>query len=194
MDFNNYQFVVAYINQFGLYAPLAAFLLFVIQAMLPVFPYVIMAAAVGFLFGFQQGIVLSWCGALTGACLAYWICRWFGIGGFLNKYYSRYGFDVSKLSPRLAFWTIIIARIIPVVPTPLINVGAALGGVPFPTFLASSAIGKIPTAVLYTGLGLALFQARDVKTILFIIAAGLSILLLARYAAHRWFRHGGQEP
>ncbi|MDD4238782.1 MAG: VTT domain-containing protein [Desulfotomaculaceae bacterium] len=187
MDFNNYQYVVAYINQFGLYAPLVAFLLFVIQAMLPVFPYVIMAAAVGFLFGFQQGIVLSWFGALTGACLAYWICRWFGIGDFLNKYYSHSGYDVSKLSPRLAFWAIVIARIIPVVPTPLINVGAALGGVPFSTFLVSSAIGKIPTAVLYTGLGLALFQARDVKTILFIIVGGLSILLLIRYAANRWF-------
>ncbi|MDD4335533.1 MAG: VTT domain-containing protein [Desulfotomaculaceae bacterium] len=154
--------------------------------MLPVFPYAIMAAAGGFLFGFQQGIVLSWSGALTGACLAYWICRWFGIGSFLSKYYIRSGYDVYKLSPGVAFWTIVIARIIPVVPTPLINVGAALGGIPFPTFFLSSAIGKIPTAVLYTSLGLALFQARDVKTILFIIAAGISIMLLARYAANRW--------
>lgn len=188
MDFNNYQYVIAYVNQFGVFAPLVFFLLFAIQAMLPVFPYVIMAAAAGFLFGFQQGIVLSWFGALTGACLAYWICRWFGIGSFLDKYYIRSGYDVCKLSSRVAFWTIIIARIIPIVPTPLINVGAALGGVPFPTFLLSSAIGKIPTAVLYTGLGLALFQARDVKTILFIIVAGISIMLLTRYAANQWFR------
>lgn len=189
MDFNNYQYVVAYINQFGTCAPLMAFLLFVIQAMLPVFPYILMAAAGGFLFGFQQGILLSWSGALTGACLAYWICRWLGIGSFLNRYYSRFGYNMDKLNPRLAFWTIILARIIPVVPTPLINAGAAMGGVPFTTFLLSSAIGKIPSAVLYTGLGLALFQARDVKTILFIIAAGLSIMLMLRYAANRWFRH-----
>lgn len=188
MDFNSYHYVIAYVNQFGVFAPLVFFLLFVIQAMLPVFPYVIMAAAGGFLFGFQQGLILSWFGALTGACLAYWICRWFGIGGFLNKYYIRSGYDVSKLSPRVAFWTIIIVRIIPVVPTPFINVGAALGGVPFSTFLVSSAIGKIPASVLYTGLGLALFQARNVKTILFIIAAGISIILLARHAATRWFR------
>ena len=188
MDFNNYQYVIAYINQFGLFAPLVVFLLFVIQAMLPVFPYAIMAAAGGFLFGFQQGIVLAWFGALTGACLAYWICRWLGLRSLLNKYYTRSGYDASKFSPRFAFWTIIIARIIPIVPTPLINMGAALGGVPFPTFLLSSAIGKIPTAVLYTGLGLALYRARDVKTILFIIAAGLSIMLLMRYAANRWFR------
>jgi uncharacterized membrane protein YdjX (TVP38/TMEM64 family) len=188
MDYNNYHYMIAYVNQFGTFAPLMVFLLFIIQAMLPVFPYVIMAATAGFLFGFQQGIVLSWLGALTGACLAYWLCRWFGDRSFLNKCYSRFGYDMGKFNPRFAFWTIIIARIIPVVPTPLINVGAALGGVPFPTFLVSSAIGKIPTAVLYTGLGLALFQARDIKTILFIIAGGLSIILLFRYAANRWFR------
>lgn len=188
MDFNNYTCVIAYVNQFGAFAPLVFFLLFVIQAMLPVFPYLILAAAGGFLFGFQQGILLSWFGALTGASLAYWICRWFGIGNFLNKYYIRCGYDTGKLSPRAAFWTITIIRIIPVVPTPLINVGAALGEVPFPTFLLASAIGKIPAAVLYTGLGLALFQAQDIKTILFIIAAAIFIMILAKYAASQWRR------
>lgn len=188
MDFNNYMYVIAYVNRFGAFVPLVFFLLFVIQAMLPVFPYVILAAAGGFLFGLRQGILLSWFGALTGACLAYWICRWFGVGNFLNKYYIRSGYNARKLSPKAAFWTIIVIRIIPVVPTPLINVGAALGKVPFPTFLLASAIGKIPAAVLYTGLGLALFQARDVKTILFIIAAGISIIILARYAASHWLR------
>jgi uncharacterized membrane protein YdjX (TVP38/TMEM64 family) len=188
MDFNNYAYVIAYVNQFGAFAPLVFFLLFVAQAMLPVFPYVILAAAGGFLFGFQQGVLLSWSGALTGASLAYWLCRWFGIGNFLNKYYLRSGYDPRKLSPGAAFWTITIFRIIPVVPTPLINMGAALGRVSFPTFLLASALGKIPTAVLYTGLGLALFQARDVKTILFIIAAGLSVMILARFAANQWLR------
>lgn len=188
MDYNNYSQVLTCVNQFGAFAPLALFLLFVAQAILPVFPYVILAAAGGFLFGFQQGVLLSWSGALTGASLAYWIFRWFGSGNFLNKYYARYGYDARKLSPGAAFWTIIIVRVIPVVPTPLINLGAALGGIPFPAFLLASALGKIPAAVLYTGLGLALFQARDVKTILFIIAAGLSVIILARVAANRWLR------
>ena len=147
MDFNNYAYVIAYVNQFGAFAPLVFFLLFVAQAMLPVFPYVLLAAAGGFLFGFQQGVLLSWSGALTGASLAYWICRWFGIGNFLNKYYLRSGYDPRKLSPGAAFWTITIFRIIPVVPTPLINMGAALGRVSFLNFLLASAIGKMPAAV-----------------------------------------------
>ncbi|OPZ73349.1 MAG: TVP38/TMEM64 family inner membrane protein YdjZ [Firmicutes bacterium ADurb.Bin456] len=188
MDYNNYSYVLTCVKQFGAFAPLVLYLLFVAQAMLPVFPYVVLAAAGGFLFGFQQGVLLAWSGALTGASLAYWIFRWFGTGNFLNKYYTRYGYDARKLSPGTAFWTIIIARVIPVVPTPLINMGAALGRVPFPAFLLASALGKIPSAVLYTGLGLALFQARDTETILFITAAGLTVLILARVAAKQWHR------
>ncbi|NMA51619.1 MAG: TVP38/TMEM64 family protein [Peptococcaceae bacterium] len=188
MDLNNYQHMVIYINQFGLLAPGAAFFLFALQAFLPIVPYAVLAAAAGFLFGFKQGVILAWSGALTGASLTYWLCRRFGINSFFFKYYERYSYDLSKISPGSAFWTIIIARVIPVIPTPLINIGAALGGVSFPTFLAASALGKLPTAFLYTGLGLALFQAQDVQTILLITAGVLALILLLKYAAGRWLQ------
>jgi uncharacterized membrane protein YdjX (TVP38/TMEM64 family) len=181
MGFYNSEQLIAYINDFGAYAQAIAFILFAVQAMAPVFPYVILAAAGGFLFGFQQGFFLAWFGALTGACLAYWICLRLGRVSFLTNALTRLGYRESEHNSRLAFWTIVIARIIPVVPTPLINAMAAWGGVSFPTFLAASLIGKLPTAILYTGLGMAMFQANDVKTLLYIIGAGLGIILLINY-------------
>lgn len=189
MDFYDSGQVISYINQFGAYAQVAAFSLFVIQAMAPIFPYVILAAAGGFLFGFKQGFLLAWFGALTGACLAYWICRRLGTVNFLTNALARFGYHESEVNSRLAFWTIVFARIIPVVPTPLINAMAAWGGVPFPTFLTASFIGKLPTAILYTGLGMAMFQANDVKTLLYTIAAGLGIILLINYVLKQWMRH-----
>ncbi len=188
MDFYDSGQIIAYINQFGAYAQVVAFSLFVIQAMAPIFPYVILAAAGGFLFGFKQGILLAWSGALFGACLAYWICRRLGKVSFLTNVLARFGYRESELNSRLAFWTIVFARIIPVVPTPLINAMAAWGGVSFPTFLTASAIGKLPTAILYTGLGTAMFQANDVKTLLYIMAAGLGIVLLINYVFRQWMR------
>jgi len=187
MDFSNIQDLTSYINQFGIFAPLVAFILFALQAILPVFPYIILAAAGGILFGFKLGVLLSWLGALTGACLAYWMCRSLGYSRFLQHLYSHLGYDVRRLDSSMAFWTIVIARIIPVVPTPLINAAAALGGIPFPNFFASSAIGKIPSAVLYTGLGLALFNSRDIQTALLIVGITLLILLLAWYQAKKHF-------
>ncbi len=188
MDFYNSEHLIAYINHFGVYAQAVAFILFAVQAMVPVFPYVILAAAGGFLFGFQQGILLSWFGALTGACLAYWICRRLGKVSFLTNVLNHFGYRESELNSSLAFWSIVFARIIPVVPTPLINAMAAWSGVSFPTFLAASSIGKLPTAILYTGLGMAIFQADDIKTLLYIMAAGLGIILLINYVIRHWLR------
>lgn len=158
-----------------------------LQATLPIFPYIILASAGGILFGFKLGFWLAWLGALTGACLAYWMCRWLGYLDFLQKIYRRLGYDVNQLNTSLAFWTIVLARIVPVIPTPLINATAALGGVPFLNFMVSSAIGKIPSAVLYTGLGLALFNAQDVKTALLILAGALLLILLIWHQAKRSF-------
>jgi len=187
MDFSNIHGLIAYINGFGIFAPLVAFILFMIQAILPVFPYIILTAAGGILFGFKIGFFLSWLGALTGACLAYWMCRLLGYSQFLQRFYTSMGYDVRQLNTSMAFWTIVIARIIPIVPTPIINAAAALGGVSFPNFFASSAIGKLPSAILYTGLGLALFNAKDVQTALLIIGITLLVLLLIKYQAKRIF-------
>jgi uncharacterized membrane protein YdjX (TVP38/TMEM64 family) len=187
MDFSNIHSLIAYINGFGIFAPLVAFILFMIQAILPVFPYIILTAAGGILFGFKLGFFLSWLGALTGACLAYWMCRVMGYSQFLQRLYTRMGYDVRRLDSSMAFWTIIIARVIPVVPTPIINAAAALGGVSFPNFFASSAIGKIPSAVLYTGLGLALFNAGDVHTALIIIGITLLFLVFIKYQGKKLF-------
>jgi uncharacterized membrane protein YdjX (TVP38/TMEM64 family) len=179
--------VINYIRAFGILAPLVAFVLFMVQAALPVFPYIVLAAAGGLLFGFKLGFLLSWLGALAGACLAYWICKLLGGEWAARKIKERWGYDVKRVNGEMAFWTIVLARVVPVVPTPIINVAAALGGVPFWNFFFSSAIGKIPSAVLYTGLGICLFQTRDIKLTLAIIAAIIALVAVGRYITKRGF-------
>jgi len=62
-----------------------------------------------------------------------------------------------------------------------------VGGVPFWNFFFSSAIGKIPTAFLYTGVGLALFNARDINTILLIVAGTVVLLLGLKVLAKKYY-------
>lgn len=188
IPFDNIQALSEYIQQFGTMAPLLMFLLFVIQAALPVFPYIILATAGGMLFGFKLGVLLSWAGALAGACIAYWFFRLLGYDWMTNTLYRRFNYKMPDFSPSRAFWTIIITRIIPVIPTPLINLAAAMGGVSFWTFFTSSAIGKIPSAILYTGLGLALFNASDVKTALTLLGIFLTLLLVIQYYAKKYYQ------
>lgn len=176
-----------YVAHFGVWAPAITFLFFVIQACLPIFPYLVLAAAGGMLFGLKIGFLLAWIGTLAGACICYWVCRWVGHTPLSEWLYNRYGFDVDNHDPRVAFWTVMIARVLPFVPTPFVNIAAALGGMSFGNFLLASAIGKAPVAFLYTGLGLALFNAKDIDTILLIIAGTTIILLGARMLARKYF-------
>lgn len=177
----------SYVRDFGVWAPLVTFLFFVIQAALPVFPYLILAAAGGMLFGMKIGFLLAWTGALTGASLCYWVCRWLGHAPLSEWLMNRYGFKLDNHDPRVAFWSIVVARVLPFVPTPFINIAAAVGGVPFWNFFFSSAIGKIPTAFLYTGVGLALFNARDINTILLIVAGTVVLLLGLKVLAKKYY-------
>lgn len=167
--------VINYVQSFGIMAPLAAFMLFAVQAALPVFPYVVLASACGMLFGFKLGFFLSWSGALLGACVAYMFSRMAGGNWARQKVLSRWGYDMRHFDREAAFWGILLARIIPVVPTPLINIAAGISKVPFWHFFFSSALGKLPTALLYTGLGISLLRNRDIKTTLIIL--GLILVL-----------------
>lgn len=186
--------LVQCIRGLGLIAPIIIFVLFAVQAALPIFPYIILAAAGGIIFGFELGLFLAWSGALTGACLAYWICRIIGYQRLSDYLERRWQYRIPALNPSASFWTIVAARIIPLIPTPLINLVAAVSGVPFWTFFASSAIGKIPTAVLYTGLGLALFSVKEIETILYLLGGLILLAVLLHYLARRYTHYFIRTP
>ncbi len=187
-NINDIQAISLYIQSFGLLAPAIVLGLFIIQAAFPVFPYIIMATVSGLLFGFGTGFLLSWVGALLGACLAFWLCRFLGADWVGCRIERHFGYKIQNIDSETAFWTIVLARIIPVVPTPIINIASALSGVSFRTFLFSSAIGKIPTAILYTGLGLCLFKIQDLKIIISLLVIILLIVISTRYLkkANAW--------
>ncbi len=182
--------VIFYVASFGLLAPLVAFVLFVIQAALPVIPYIVLASAAGLLFGFKLGFFLSWSGALLGACLSYVVFRCAGANWARERLLSRLGYDTNHINREAAFWSILLARIIPICPTPLINLLAGVSRVPFWHFFFSSALGKIPTALLYTGLGVSLLRNQDIESALLILVFILILAVLGRYLSkgrHKMF-------
>ena len=170
--------IITFAREWGYFAPVLFFLLFVVQAVFPVFPYIILAATGGLLFGFTIGFFISWAGALAGACIGFYLCRFLGYGWFSRQ---PWGTQLQQIHPDTAFWSVLIARIVPVVPTPIINASAALGGMPFWSFFFSSALGKLPSAILYTGLGLTLYKAQDVTMTLAIIGTALLLFVGGKY-------------
>lgn len=171
VDFTSVHSAVAYLKGFGILAPLVAFFLFFVQAALPIFPYFILAGAAGLIFGFWEGFLLSWLGALAGACFAFYLVRltrWEWLHVRLKRWFKH---DLREATPFLGFWGIVIARIFPVIPTPLINFVGGISGISAWVFISASAIGKIPTAFIYTGLGNHMLASEDVYTTLALLAA-----------------------
>lgn len=185
--FVNIESTVNFIRGFGLLAPGVAFLLFTLHAIAPVFPYFILAGAAGVVFGFWEGAALAWSGALTGACCAFLLTRALGWEWLYKHLNRRYGLEVKRINPHLSFWAILLARIFPVVPTPLINTVSAVSGVSFGIFFLASALGKLPTALVYSGLGSHLYKSRDLAGTVVM----LGIVFLAGWVGMKVVRQKG---
>lgn len=181
VDFTNVQSTVAYINSFGIYGPTVAFILFVVQAAAPIIPYVIIAGAAGMIYGYLNGFLLAWSGALAGACILFWLSKSVARDFFVDHLKNKYDFDLRNIDERHVFWILLICRIFPVVPTVIINVGSGISGVSNWTFISSSALGKLPWAVIYVALGDYLMKSHNLTGTLTIVMAIFLFSLLGIY-------------
>ena len=181
VDFTSIDSTVIYLKSFGIYGPLVAFVLFFIQAVAPIVPYVIFAGAAGMIYGNVIGFLLAWTGAVAGAWFLYWISKRMGSNLFIEKIRKRYDFDIQTVNGKYIFWVLLMSRIFPVVPTPIINIGSGLGGVSPIIFLSSSAIGKIPWALIYVALGNYFMESRDISNTLTMIGLIFIISFIGIY-------------
>jgi len=184
MDFTSIDSTVLYLKSFGVYGPLAAFVLFFVQAVAPIVPYVIIAGAAGMIYGNFIGFLLAWTGAVAGAYFLYWISKRTGSSHFISKIQKRYDFDISSIDEKYIFWVLLICRIFPVVPTPIINIGSGLGNVSPKVFVSSSALGKIPWAIIYVALGNYFMESKNISNTLTIIG----VIFIASFAGIAYFR------
>lgn len=151
---------ISYIHSFGVLAPVIAFVLAVIHGVFPFCPYIILTGAIAAVFGVWWGFALTWSGALLGSALSFVLARYFGQDWFQRLVKRHYGTQWAFLNGSGAFWTILMGRIIPVVPAPVINLGAGISSVSFPVFFVATGLGKLPLTVAYTFLGYAVLRSR----------------------------------
>jgi len=173
--------MVSYIQSFGIYGPIIAFLLFFVQAVAPIIPYIILAGAAGMIYGKLAGFFLAWIGALSGALFLYGLSRFIGSSFFISIINKKYKFDLDSIDDRHIFGILLISRIFPVVPTPIINIGSGLSGVSLKIFTLSSALGKLPWAFIYVALGDYFIKTQNLRCTLLLI---LLILAVSTFGIH----------
>jgi uncharacterized membrane protein YdjX (TVP38/TMEM64 family) len=128
----------------------------------------------GAVFGFPLGAVAALAGATIGSACAFIISRAMGREGAQSLFGSRLS-NVDDFIGRNDFTSILILRLMPIVPFNLLNYGSGITSVRFSRYVLASAIGMAPATLLATGLG---DQADNPTGMTFLILLGLLLVVL----------------
>lgn len=171
----------------GAWAPIA-FVALCAGLTLAFFPFPLVAAAGGILFGTLEGTLLSILGGSVGAVLAFLVARYgahAAVEALAGDRLRRFQSAVA----RRGFVAVLYARIVPGVPRDVANYAFGLTGASFGAFTAATVIGIAPRAFAYTALGGSLgnFDSTEsVVAIATLVAMGvLGLVLVGRDLGRR---------
>lgn len=111
------------------------------------FPALPFTVAGGALFGHLLGSALSWGAAVAGAILGYWLAR--GVGREAARRWLARRRVGEAFTQSTSFWTLLYLRLVPVVPLSVVNFTAGLARTRQSTYIAATAIGILPTTVVF---------------------------------------------
>ncbi len=157
----------------GWWAPLAFAAGYALWALLPA-PKSLATATAGMLFGLVPGALVAWSGAMVGAVLAFGLSRLLGREQVDRLLRGRLARADAALADH-GFGSVLLARLVPVLPYTVINYGAGVTGIAFASYLAGSALGMIPGTIAYATLG----AAGDTDPAITAVAVAALVLLTA---------------
>ncbi len=153
-------------------------MMFFIQAIVPIIPYAILAGAAGIIYGKTTGFFMAWSSAMAGTLCIYLLAKYTGIKFIQRVTKKPYQLNFENMNGKTIFLLLLIIRVFPVVPTPVINIGSGLSGVPLGIFASSSALGMIPWAIIYVALGDYFHRSHNITNTLAILGAILIIIII----------------
>ncbi|WP_339319654.1 VTT domain-containing protein [Paenibacillus sp. FSL R10-2734] len=128
-------------------------------ALFPVVPYKAVIGFFGYAYGSLMGALICWLATNLAAAIL------FGVVKFLFQRQARaYLASIPALEKftagieRRPFASIVLARLVPIIPQTAVNIYAGAAGLPFWSYIAATGIGKIPGIALYAFLGDQLLQ------------------------------------
>ncbi|NBD22348.1 TVP38/TMEM64 family protein [Paenibacillus glycinis] len=178
--------LIAWLNGGGV--PPALMLLIVAGlACVPVIPFSVVIGTMGYLYGPLLGASMSLAGAWFAALIMYGAFR-YTLRDRARLLLGRYRLTDrwTTLVERRPFRSIVVARLLPVVPQQAVNVYAAALPIPFLIYAGASLLGKIPGMLVFAFIGDRIAGDRRSLIAAICVYAGF---LLAIYIGHRlWQR------
>ncbi|UOE92649.1 TVP38/TMEM64 family protein [Alkalihalobacillus sp. LMS39] len=133
---------------------LLTIILATLLALFPVIPYPLIGGVLGATFGPVLGSLLTWIGSSAASIIMFIVVR-YGYQDWGNKMLKQYKpiHRVTVLFEKNAFITIFLTRLIPIIPSIIVNIYSALSKVRFINYAIASSLGKIPAMILFAAVG-----------------------------------------
>lgn len=181
------------LNSWGLIGHLAGALLAYVQTIVPFVPFVIVAGVNTLLFGLWLGFAVNYVMSVLGALTTFWFARNYG-RAWVEKKLEKYP-QMSKFNEKLersGFLYIAIARVVPVLPSFVINLGAGVTKVRGRDFFLGTIVGKLPMILLESLIGHDLLHFHHNKGRLLLLSLiFIALLLLGNKYKRKWFGRQG---
>ncbi|REK74338.1 TVP38/TMEM64 family protein [Paenibacillus paeoniae] len=158
-----------------------------VMALFPIIPYPVIGGVIGAALGPTLGAAITWTGSAAASILMFLFVR-YGFQEWGERALHRYkSIDkVTTLFERNAFLAILFARLLPFIPSIIINVYAALSRVSFLSYAIASSIGKIPAMLLFAMVGDNLMS--DPRSSLTTVAVYGVFLIISLGAYRLWLK------
>ncbi len=131
---------------------LPGFIVFYAAATLIPLPKSLCTIAGGAIFGFWAGLILVLIGATAGSTVAFLGARWLG-----RRYVHQLARErVRRLDEQIGrrgFITVLVARLVPIVPFTTVNYLFGLTAVTLRSYVGGTAIGIVPGTTVYVAVG-----------------------------------------
>ena len=175
---------VEYIRSFGEWAVVFAFLLTLFTNALGFPPAVIFSTANVILFGIIPGIILSCVAETVGVTIAFVLMRFY-FREAAEKAIAKSPFlaKVDRYSGSKGFFIMLIGRMVPYLPSAVMNAVGALSSIRFRDYVLASLVGKFPSTGIEAIIGhdIIMQQENNTRLIIVIIAAGILIYAAIHY-------------
>jgi uncharacterized membrane protein YdjX (TVP38/TMEM64 family) len=134
------------------------------------------AVTAGYLFGLWMGVLYSMIAGLVGTAISFAVVRR-AMSHITQHQYKTKLESFKKQFHAYGYTYLISLQLLTVVPYFVINTLAALAGVPFITFMWTTAVGSLPIVIIYAFAGRQLYMIQSWKDIVSLNMLLLLILL-----------------
>lgn len=138
----------AFVETLGWAGPLALIAGFVLQAVVPVLPSLVMTAVTARAYGPVEGFFIVYAGTLLGAAAGYWLGRTVGdslVRLLAGEKARRTAYDFAQ---KYGVQGVLMVRLMPILSADAMNLVAGTVRIPFRAFVLANAAGALPVTAL----------------------------------------------